>query len=680
MTEDRAQALREQLSHHDHSYYVLDTPVISDAVYDSLFRELQALEQAHPELVTLDSPTQRVSGAPQAQFDKMKHILPMLSLRTETDSSEQGAIEFDRRISGALSTDLPVTYICEPKYDGLAVSLLYINGVLTQGGTRGDGLNGEDVTRNLRTIKTIPLRLQARKHERLPASIEIRGEVLMRPTDFKRLNEAKVAAGEKLYANPRNAAAGALRQLDPNATAERHLTFYVYGIGAVDEVWSIVTLQNQLQLLCVLQQWGFQLAEDISLALGVDGLLRYRQQIQLNREHLPYEIDGVVYKVNDLTLQTKLGYLSREPRWAVAHKYPAQEATTLVYAIDVQVGRTGRLTPVAKLQPVSVGGVIVTNATLHNEDEARRKDVRVGDQVIVRRAGDVVPEIVSTLVWSRTGYARGAEFTMPAVCPSCGSAVARDEGESNHYCTGGLKCPDQVECGMIHFASKRALNIEGFGDAIIVELVSKKVLVTFADFFTLTRDQLMLAQASGVAEKTADNLLQAIEVARDTTLAKFIFALGIPNCGEGTAKNLTRAFGAMPAVRAATYEQLVAINDIGPIVANSVLAWFKDPRNIVMVDTLEQHLRYPVADGSTAPLTGATGRVFVLTGTFPIHSREGLTELIETAGGKVSGSVGNKTSYLVSGVDGGSKKAEKAYKHGVSVITEDQALALLEPV
>lgn len=679
MTEDRAQALREQLSHHDHSYYVLDTPVISDAVYDSLFRELQALEQAHPELVTLDSPTQRVSGSPQAQFDKMKHKVPMLSLRTETDSSEQGAIEFDKRIAGALSAEQPITYLCEPKYDGLAVNLLYIDGVLSQGGTRGDGLNGEDVTRNLRTIKTIPLRLRASQRAQLPASIEIRGEVLMRPLDFKRLNEAKAAAGEKLYANPRNAAAGALRQLDPNATAERQLTFYVYGIGAVDEAWRAVTLQNHMQLLCVLQQWGFQLADDISLALGVDGLLRYRQQMQVNREHLPYEIDGVVYKVNDLALQAKLGYLSREPRWAVAHKYPAQEATTLVYAIDVQVGRTGRLTPVAKLQPVSVGGVVVTNATLHNEDEARRKDVRVGDQVIVRRAGDVVPEIVSTLPWNRTGYARGPEFTMPAMCPSCGSPAVRDPDESNHYCTGGLKCPDQVECGMIHFASKRALNIEGFGDAIIAELVGKKVLVTFADFFSLTRDQLLLAQASGVAEKTADNLLQAIEAARDTTLAKFIFALGIPKCGEGTAKNLTHAFGSMPAVRAATYEQLVAIDDIGPIVASSILTWFKDARNAAMVDALEQHLRYPVVDGSSAPLTGATGRVFVLTGTFPIHSRERLSELIEAAGGKVSGSVGVKTDYLVAG-DGGGGKTDRAIKLGVSIIVEDQALVLLEPV
>jgi DNA ligase (NAD+) len=679
MSAERAQILRDQLSHHDHSYYVLDTPVISDAVYDSLFRELQALEQAHPELLTLDSPTQRVSGTPQAQFGKMKHTVPMLSLHTETDSSEQGAIVFDKRVSGLLSTDLPVTYLCEPKYDGLAVNLLYVNGVLMQGGTRGDGLNGEDVTRNLRTIKTIPLRLQTKPGEQLPVSIEIRGEVLMRPSDFKRLNKTKAAAGEKLFANPRNAAAGALRQLDPNATAERQLTFYVYGIGDVNEAWRASALRTHLQLLGVLQQWGFQLAEDIGLAVGVDGLLRYRELMQAKREHLPYEIDGVVYKVNDLALQAKLGYLSREPRWAVAHKYPAQEATTLVYAIDVQVGRTGRLTPVAKLQPVSVGGVVVTNTTLHNEDEARRKDVRVGDQVIVRRAGDVVPEIVSTLLWDRAGYKRASEFTMPAVCPVCGSAVIRDSEESNHYCTGGMQCKGQVSAGLIHFASKKALNIEGFGDAIVTELADKGVLKNFADFYSLTKEQLMQATEAGVGEKTAENLLSAIEASKKTTMRKFIFALGIPNCGEGTAKHLTNTFGSMPALCDATIDQLIAIDDIGPIVAGSVLSWLHNANNAAVLARLMQELSYSIVDSSAKPTTGATGCVFVLTGTFPVHSRERLSELIEAAGGKVSGSVGAKTNYLVAG-DGGGGKSDKAVKLGVPVITEGQALALLEPV
>ena len=672
---EEMESLRKIITKHAHHYYVLDNPQITDAEYDLYFQRLSALEKQHPELVTPDTPTHRVGGEVVKWFEHVHHGQRMLSLHTVTDTADEAAHEFDQLVRKKLNCTEPVEYVCELKFDGLAINLRYEDGLLVRAATRGDGEVGEDVTHNVRTIKQIPLRLTGAH----PALVEVRGEIFMRKDVFARLNAEALENGQRLWVNPRNAAAGAMRQLDSKETARRQLSFFAYGVGVVEG--QSPPCKSQLDWLEQLEAWGFAVSQNATIAIGAKSLVRYRNWVASIREVLPYEIDGVVYKVNSVELQEKLGYSSREPHWAVAHKYPAQEAITQLVGIDIQVGRTGKLTPVARLTPVFVGGTTVSNVSLHNVFDLRKRNVRVGDTVVVRRAGDVVPEIVRGS-FKHGGLERPvyrANFRMPTQCPVCGSAVVRAKDETSHRCTGGSVCAAQLAGCLIHFASKKALNIEGFGDAIIAELVDKNVLRTFADFFELTKEKLLLAVGAGVGDKTADNLLAAVEVARRTTMRKFIYALGIPNCGEGTAKQLTATFGSVLALCDATYEQLVAIDDVGPIVARSILDWLANPKNAAVLYQLVAQLTYPVTDSSAAVATGATGKTFVLTGTFPIHSREALQELIEAGGGKVSGSVGGKTTYLVAG-EGGGGKTEKAIMLNIPILSEDECLALLQPL
>ena len=572
---ERIAVLRAGLDLHAHRYYVLDEPSIPDSEYDRLFRELQALEAAHPELQTADSPTQRIGGKPLGQFSSVRHRVPMLSIRTETDTEATGALNFDIRVRkelGLSESDPPVEYVAELKFDGLAMSLRYENGVLVQAATRGDGELGEDVTQNIRTIRQIPLRLPADA----PAVMEVRGEVYMRRAEFEALNErqrekiAQGAKGEKTFVNPRNAAAGGVRQLDPAIAAQRRLSFFAYGLGEItppEQGGPVVA--THFELLMTLKSWGFPVAAQTQLSQGATELVAFHQAIGQQRDRLPYDIDGVVYKVNSLALQRKMGFVSREPRWAVAHKYPAQEQLTTVLAIDVQVGRTGKLTPVAKLAPVFVGGVTVTNATLHNEDEARRKDVRVGDTVIVRRAGDVIPEVVSVLLERRMQDT--PQFTMPHQCPVCGSDAIREEGEADYRCTGGLFCAAQRKEAILHFAHKRAVEIEGLGDKLVEQLVDANVIRTLPDLYRLGFTA--LASLDRMADKSANNLLQALERSKHTTLPRFVFGLGIRHVGEATAKALARHFGQLDAILAATEAQLLEVDDVGPVVAKSIVTF-----------------------------------------------------------------------------------------------------------
>ncbi|WP_310567479.1 NAD-dependent DNA ligase LigA [Hydrogenophaga sp.] len=677
---ERAAELRAQLNHHAHRYYVLDAPEIPDAEYDRLFRELQALEAAHPELLTPDSPTQRVGGALLDELAKVRHAVPMLSIETETDTEPTGALNFDTRVRRALGLAedaLAVEYVGELKFDGLAMSLRYQNGVMVQAATRGDGEVGEDVTHNIRTIGQVPLRLPAD----CPAVLEVRGEVYMRRDQFEALNEkqrAKIAAGakgEKTFVNPRNAAAGAVRQLDSAIAAQRPLSFFAYGLGEVTPVeQGGPTFKTHFGLLMQLKAWGFPVAEQTTVARGADELIAFHQRIGAARDQLPFDIDGVVYKVNSLALQRELGFKTREPRWAVAHKYPAQEQLTTVLAIDVQVGRTGKLTPVAKLAPVFVGNVTVTNATLHNEDEARRKDVRVGDTVIVRRAGDVIPEVVASLPEKRVG---GAEpFTMPHTCPVCGSVAVREEGEVDYRCTGGLFCGAQRKQALLHYAQRRAVEIEGLGDKLVEQLVDADVVKTLPDLYRL--GLMALANLDRMAEKSAQNILAALEKSKQTTLPRFLFGLGIRHVGEATAKEMARHFGNLDAIMDASLEQLLEVNDVGPIVAQSIRTFFDQPHNREVVEQLRA-CGVTWAEGAPAeraaqPLAGKT---FVLTGTFPTLKREEAKEMLEAAGAKVAGSVSKKTDYVVAGEEAGSK-LDKARELGVAVIDEAGMLALLQ--
>lgn len=676
---DRAAELRAQLNHHAHRYYVLDAPEIPDAEYDRLFRELQALEAAHPELLTADSPTQRVGGALLDELAKVRHAVPMLSIETETDTEPTGAVNFDTRVRRALglADDAPpVEYVGELKFDGLAMSLRYEHGVLVQAATRGDGEVGEDVTHNIRTIGQIPLRLNG---VLLPV-LEVRGEVYMRRDDFESLNEkqrAKIAAGakgEKTFVNPRNAAAGAVRQLDSAIAAQRPLSFFAYGLGELTPVeQGGPVFETHFGLLMQLKTWGFPVAEQTSVARGADELIAFHQRIGAARDQLPFDIDGVVYKVNSLALQRELGFKTREPRWAVAHKYPAQEQLTTVLAIDVQVGRTGKLTPVAKLAPVFVGNVTVTNATLHNEDEARRKDVRVGDTVIVRRAGDVIPEVVASLPEKRVA---GAEpFTMPHTCPVCGSAAVREEGEVDYRCSGGLFCGAQRKQAILHYAQRRAVEVEGLGDKLVEQLVDADVVKTLPDLYRL--GLMALANLDRMAEKSAQNILAALEKSKQTTLPRFLFGLGIRHVGEATAKEMARHFGNLDAIMDASLEQLLEVADVGPVVAQSIRTFFEQPHNREVVEQLRA-CGVTWAEGAPAervaqPLAGKT---FVLTGTFPTLKREEAKEMLEAAGAKVAGSVSKKTDYVVAGEEAGSK-LDKARELGVAVIDEAAMLELL---
>ncbi len=675
----RAAELRAQLHHHGHQYYVLDAPTIPDAEYDRLFRELQALEAAHPELLTPDSPTQRVGGQALESFASVTHVVPMLSIRTETDTEASGAESFDTRIRKELAlteADAPVDYVAELKFDGLAMSLRYEAGVLVQAATRGDGETGEDVTHNIRTVGQIPLRLPADA----PQVLEVRGEVYMARGDFEALNErqrTRIAAGEKgekTFVNPRNAAAGAVRQLDPTIAAQRPLSFFAYGIGDITPAENGgPAFHTHFDVLMALKHWGFPVAAQTACVQGASGLVEFHQRMGQARDALPFDIDGVVYKVNRLDWQRQLGFVTREPRWAVAHKYPAQEQLTTVQAIEVQVGRTGKLTPVATLAPVFVGGVTVTNATLHNEDEARRKDVRVGDTVVVRRAGDVIPEVVSVVAEKRLHEAQ--IFTMPHSCPVCGSAAVREEGEADYRCTGGLFCSAQRKQAILHFAHRRAVEIEDLGDKLVEQLVDAGVVKTLPDLYRMGFTALVTLER--MAEKSANNVLASIEKSKNTTLPRFLFGLGIRHVGEATAKELVRHFGKMDAIMDATLEQLLQVADVGPIVAQSIRTFFDQAHNREVVEQLRAcgvtwTEGEPTA-GASLPLAGQT---FVLTGTLPTLSRDQAKDMLEGLGAKVAGSVSKKTHGVVAGAEAGSK-LDKAQELGIPVLDEAGLLALV---
>ncbi len=673
----RAQALREALGFHAHRYYVLDAPSIPDAAYDELFQALQALELQYPGLQTPDSPTLRVGGAVLPSLQSVRHVVPMLSIETQTDTTPEGARQFDARVRAALRcTDNtpPIDYAVELKFDGLAISLRYEHGVLATAATRGDGEVGEDVTANIRTIAQIPLRLLGVT----AAVLEVRGEIFMRRDDFERLNERQRASGDKSFVNPRNTAAGAVRQLDPAMMRERPLRFFAYGLGQVDG-WDPPS--THARLLDALAAMGFPVSTERAVVQGAEGLIAFHQQVGAKRDALPFDIDGVVYKVNDRSLQAQLGFKTREPRWAVAHKYPAQEQLTVVRDIDVQVGRTGKLTPVAKLMPVFVGGTTITNATLHNEDEARRKDVRVGDTVIVRRAGDVIPEIVGVVLDRRPASASAAFDLVQQLngqCPACGSAIARDDGEADWRCSGGLFCPAQRKQALLHFASRRALDIEGLGDKLVDQLVDADVIRVLPDIYKLGVASLAALERMG--EKSAVNLVTAIAQSKSTTLARFIYALGIRHVGEATAKALAHHFGSMDRVMDASMDALQAIGDVGPTVAQSLRTFFDQPHNLEVVAQLRaagvawtETEAGAMTPAASLPMAGKT---FVITGTLPTLSRDEAQALIEAAGGKVAGSVSKKTSYVVAGTEAGSK-LEKAQALGVNILDEQQLKAML---
>jgi DNA ligase (NAD+) len=663
---ERAEALRAEIERHNYAYYVLDAPTVPDAEYDRLFRELQSLESQHPDLRTPDSPTQRVGGRPLPEFTPVRHAVPMLSIKTETDTGPEGARSFDSRVRRALGLAEgapPVEYAAELKFDGLAISLRYEDGVLVRAATRGDGETGEDVTQNARTIHCIPLRLKGQP----PALLEVRGEAYMSRPDFERYNARQREQGRPTLVNPRNGAAGSIRQLDPKIAAERPLSFYAYGVGEM-RGWAMPPRHSAV--LDALAAFGIPVCEHRAVARGADELIAFHAGILAKRDALPFDIDGVVYKVNALAEQERLGFVSREPRWAVAHKYPAQEEMTQVLGIEVQVGRTGAITPVARLAPVFVGGVTVTNATLHNEDEVRRKDVRIGDTVIVRRAGDVIPEVVAVVKDKRNG--NETPFVMPVVCPVCGSAIRRLSDEAVARCTGGLYCPAQRKQAILHFASRRALDIEGLGEKLVDQLVDRDLVKNAADLYRL--DVATLAGLERMGGKSAQNIVAAIEASKDTALARLIYALGIRNVGEATAKDLARHFGSMDALMSADVGTLQRVPDVGPVVAESIAGFFAEAHNREVIARLQQAaVRGRAEARSAAVLQGLT---FVLTGTLPQLTREDATALIEAAGGKVSGSVSKKTNYVVAGEEAGSK-LDKARSLGVPVIDEEGLRQLL---
>ncbi len=661
----RIAALREQINHHNYRYYVLDDPEIPDAEYDRLLRELQDLEEKHPELITADSPTQRVGSAPVSEFGEVRHSIPMLSLGNAFDEEEVRA--FDRRVREGLDV-IDVEYVAEPKLDGLAVSLRYENGVLVQAATRGDGMTGEDVTHNVRTIESIPLRLVG---DEWPAVLEVRGEIYMPKAGFEALNARARKKGEKEFANPRNAAAGSLRQLDPRITATRPLAIYCYGVG---EVSGSVLPSTHDGVLKRLRMWGLRISPEVRVVEGVQGLLEYYADMAARRDSLPYEIDGVVYKVNSLEQRDTLGFVARAPRWAIAHKFPAQEEMTTVLDIEVQVGRTGAITPVARLAPVHVGGVMVSNATLHNEDEIKRKDVRVGDTVIVRRAGDVIPEVVSVVISKRPQNT--VPFEMPRQCPVCGSDIIKPEGEAVARCSGGLYCAAQRKEAIKHFASRKAMDIEGLGDKLVEQLVDGDIIHDVADLFTLEQSQ--LASMERMGEKSAANLIEALEKSKHTTFARFLFALGIRGVGEATAQTLALEFGNLGALQAASEERLQEVPDVGPIVAANIHAFFQQAHNREVIDKLlAVGVSWPRVEKPAVDAQPLAGQTFVLTGTLNAMSRSEAKERLQALGAKVAGSVSKKTSCVVAGAEAGSKLS-KAEQLGVKIIDEESFIALLE--
>ena len=662
--QDRAARLRDAIERHNYRYYALDDPEVSDAEYDRLMRELQALEERYPELVDPRSPTQRVGSAPVAAFGEVEHRVQMLSLGNAF--SEDEVRDFDRRVRERLPGVNTVAYTAEPKLDGLAVSLTYEGGELVQGATRGDGTRGEDVTANLKAIRAIPLRLRG---EGFPRAFEVRGEVFMPLEGFKRFNAAAQARGEKVLVNPRNAAAGSLRQLDPRLTAQRPLDIFFYTVG-FSEGGSLPHRQHEL--LQALRRWGLKTSGEVRLVQGVEGCLEYYATIGAKRAQLAYQIDGVVYKVDDIATQRRLGFVSRAPRWAIAHKFPAQEETTIVREVEFNVGRTGALTPVAKLEPVFVGGVTVSNATLHNMDEVERKDVRVGDTVVIRRAGDVIPEVVRVVLERRP--AQTAPVRLPERCPVCGSAVERLPDRAIARCTGGLFCPAQRKEALRHFASRHAMDIEGLGTKLIDQLVENGTVRTPADLYMLTADR--LAELERMGEKSAANLVEALQRSRRTTLPRFLLALGIPDVGEATARALAQHFGALEPMLQASADEIERVPDIGPVIAASVHRFFQEPHNRQVIEALVDPdrgaIQWPaVARESTAGAAPLAGKSFVLTGTLQDLTREQAQQLILDLGGKVSGSVSKKTDYVVAGAEAGSK-LQKAERLGVTILDEPQ--------
>jgi len=660
---DRYAFLQKELARLEHAYYVLDAPLLPDIEYDRLYRELLEIEAAHPEWITPESLSQRVGGTALKEFDSVEHVVPMLSLNNAFEDAE--LIAFDRRCREGLNVK-QVSYAGELKFDGLAISLRYENGSLVRAATRGDGASGEDVTANIKTVRAIPLRLLGKN---IPAVLEVRGEVFMYLDDFQKMNQQAAAQGEKEFANPRNAAAGSLRQLDSKITAKRPLSFFAYGLGALEpQGWLPATHEELLNRYADL---GLPVCAERKVLRSVEEMLGFYHAIEAKRDTLPYDIDGIVYKVNAFAEQNTLGFVSRAPRFALAHKFPAQEALTTVLGIDVQVGRTGAITPVARLAPVVVGGVTVTNATLHNEDEVRRKDVRIGDTVTVRRAGDVIPEVVSVIQERRPEDA--TQFVMPTRCPICDSHIERLEDEAVARCSGGLFCGAQRKQALIHFAHRRALDIEGLGEKIVDQLVDQNLVRTPADLYRL--GFAALANLERMGEKSADNLIQAIHQSRHTTLARFIFALGIRHVGETTAKDLANHYQSMHALMNAGLEDLLTVKDVGPVVADSIVSFMQETHNREVIEQL-------LASGMQLSVekkvisAAVAGKTFVLTGTFPSLSRDQAKDLLEKAGAKVAGSVSKKTDYVVAGTDAGSKLT-KAEELGITVIDEQAMLALL---
>ncbi len=662
---ERIADLRADINRHNYHYYVLDAPTVPDAEYDRLLRELSTLEKDYPQFVSADSPTQRVGAKPVDSFKQVRHSVRMLSLDNAFDENE--LFSFDKRVRDKLSLN-ELAYAAETKLDGLAISLLYKRGELVQAATRGDGSSGEDVTLNVRTIKSIPLRLVGDDY---PELLEARGEVFINKRDFAALNEKQSALGEKIFANPRNTAAGSLRQLDPKLTAERPLRFYAYGIGQISSTQTMPSMHTAL--LIQLKNWGLPVSPETKCVHGIQGCLQYYADIAARRAALPYEIDGVVFKVNDFAQQEKLGYVSRAPRWAVAYKFPPEEELTVVKNIDIQVGRTGALTPVARLEPVFVGGVTVTNATLHNEDEVRRKDVRAGDTVIIRRAGDVIPEIVAVVKDKRP--ANSPEFIMPERCPVCASATVKMEGEAVTRCTAGLFCPAQASQAIIHFASRRAMDIEGLGEKLVEQLFEAELVQNVADLYQLKLQQVAALERMG--EKSAGNLLAALENSKRTELERFLYALGIREVGEATARTLARHFGSLDRIRTATQEMLEEVPDIGPVAAKNINGFFREEHNNLIIERLLAYgINWPALETKSEFLP-LQGRTFVLTGTLASMSRDEAKQKLQQLGAKVSGSVSKKTDYVIAGEAAGSKLT-RAQELGLKVLDEAGLVQLLQ--
>ncbi|KPJ94318.1 MAG: aromatic ring-opening dioxygenase LigA [Gammaproteobacteria bacterium SG8_11] len=666
---NRINELRDQINHHNYLYYVMDAPEIPDAEFDKLFRELQSLEQQYPDLITPDSPTQRVGAKPLKVFGEVQHQIPMLSLGNAMDEDE--VRNFGRRVAELLKApDVDqVEYTAEPKLDGLAISIMYENGHLIQAATRGDGFTGEDVTQNVRTIKSVPLKLVGKGH---PQILEVRGEVYMPKAGFVALNEKQEEAGEKTFANPRNAAAGSLRQLDSSITATRPLAMYCYGVGRVEGA----TLPDRhSEILQRLRQWGLRVSPEIKRVKGIKGCLHYFDDISKRRERLDYEIDGVVYKVDSIEQQRTLGFVSRAPRWAIAHKFPAQEAMTQVLGIEVSVGRTGALTPVAKLKPVDVGGVTVSNATLHNEDEIERLDVRVGDTVVIYRAGDVIPKVDRVIHSMRPQHTK--KFHMPKKCPVCGSEVERREGEAITRCTGGLFCAAQRKNSIKHFNSRRAMDVDGMGDKLVDQLVDKGLIHDAADMYSLSKAQ--LAGLERMADKSAQNILDALEKSKSTTLARFIYALGIRDVGEATAQALAKHFGDLEALMKAEEESLQQIPDVGPVVADSIVKFFHQKHNRDVIHKLiKAGVHWPQIERFETAKSPLQGKTFVITGTLSMR-RDELKDRLQSLGAKVTGNVSKSTDYVVVGKDPGSK-FDKAQKLGISILDETAIHKMLEKI